>query len=695
MGRTRWLYAVLAILLVAGCGRKPQDTAEALRQAMAHADIAEVKSLIAGGADVNARDATGKTPLFHGNAEVVQLLIAHGADINVQDRWGFTPLHAALRGPSVAVETARLLINRGADVKTQSHDGETPLHVAAALGDLEFVRLLVAQGAEVRAETRTAETPLLRAAQKGRLAIAEFLIAKGADVNTQGGENFSSPLHAAVKLGHRRLVRLLLDSGAAVNPTDRLGRTPAVRAMQKSQMGIAKTLVAAGAEINLHLAAYLGDVATTKRLIEAGADVNLRDDLDYTALHYAARQGQAEVAELLIANGADVHAIDKYGYAPLHLAINHVEVTKVLLDHSANLNAGDWSGETALEKAIVRGDKEVVSLLLARGADIDLHMAAYIGRLDKVKELLANGADINLRLSRIDPSMLEELSAIYRDTPPDRSEPWGDTPLHRALQGGHADVVEFLTTAGADLEARGDQGQTPLHDAAYLGFADIAQMLIARGSNVNAVAGSSSRYGETPLQMAAHGGHTTMVALLVAHGADVNARDAEDRSALFHAWTKGFADVVAVLGDDANELALAKRKPYRVIIRNSEATKKVLLPDECDGTWIPTPSDIEGLDLVLKSYLIENTAVRTDTSVKREVLLASLRRYNQEYGGFISNGIRYIICNLVMTEDPEVPNEEEFTWWSTGFEDIARVIFDAERRTVIRIDDPTFYVFLY
>jgi len=675
------------MLLAAGCGKSPQDTSESLRRAVAHGNIAEVKSLIAGGANVNARDATGKTPLFHRNADIVQLLIAHGADMNVQDRWGFTPLHAALRGrPSVAVETAKLLIRRGAHVQTRSHDDETPLHAAAALGDLEIVRLLVAQGAEVRAETRTAETPLLRAAQKGRLAIAEFLIANGADVNTQGGENFSSPLHAAVELGHRRLVRLLLDSGAAVNPTDQLGRTPAVRAMQKNQMGIAKTLVAAGAQINLHLAAYLGDVATTKRHIEAGADVNLRDDLDHTALHYAARQGQSEAAELLITNGADVQAINEYGYAPLHLAINHVEVMRVLLDHGANLNAGDWSGETALEKAIVRGDKEVVSLLLARGADIDLHMAAHIGHLDKVKELLANGADINLRLSRIDPSMLEELSAIYRDTPPKQGKPRGDTPLHRAVRGGHADVVEFLAATGADLEARGEGGQTPLQEAADLGFAEVAEVLISHGADVNANSDDPEDWSQTPLHIAADYGHTATVVILLAKGADANVKDAQGRTALDYAWDRRFADVVALLGGDANDPALAQKKLYTVILRNPAAIEEVLSPGEHDGAWIPTEADIQGLDLVLKSYLTENTAIQTRTYVEREEILARLRCYSHEYGGFTLDGTKYILCNLVIMGLPDTPSEERFTsrmdaWWG-----ITRVIFDAETRTVVRVD---------
>lgn len=696
MGRIGLLYAVLAVLLVtAGCGKAPREDGEALRRAAGADDAERVKALIAEGMAPDARDTTGKTALFYaaqsGNMEIAQLLVTHGASIDAQDRWQITPLHAALRRRRTDV--ARFLVSAGAQVTVQTYDGETPLHAAAQMGDVEIVRLLVIRGAEINATTRTGDTPLLWAAKEGRHEIAKFLIAKGADVNAQGGDDFASPLHVAAEMDHIPLVRLLLDSGARIDPRDRLGRTPAVRAMQRGHRNLVSILIAAGAEVDLHLAAYLGDVTIAKRLIETGTDVNIRDDLDNTPLHYAARSGQAAVADVLIANGAEVDAEDEHGNTPLHLATKHVEVTKVLVDHGADLNARDQGGRTALQEAVSYGTREVVDLLVDRGAEIDLHLAAYIGRLDKVKELVAGGADVNLGHNQLDESIIKGLSAVYPEAAEEKSTHRADTPLHRAVQGGHADVVDCLLSAGADLEAQDVEGRTALHEAAYLGFTEIAKTLIAHGANVNAVAGTSWRYGDTPLQMAAHGGHTATVALLVAHGADVSARDAEDRSALFHAWTKGFADVIAALGGDVNDLAPAERQPYRVIIRNPEAIRKVLLPDECEATWIPEPADIEGLDLVLRSYLIENTAIATGTSVEREALLASLRRYNQEYGGFISNGTKCIVCNMVMTEHPEAPNKEEFTWWSVGCEDMARVIFDAEKRTVIRIDDPTFYVF--
>ncbi len=325
MGRVGWLHAVLVILLlIAGCGNNPQKDEETLRRAVARHDpnIGQIKALIADGVDLDARDMTGKTALFEvagtGNVEIARLLVAHGADINIADRWQITPLHEALRHRGA--EMARFLINAGAEVTVQTYGGETPLHEAARMGDLEIVRLLVARGAEINATTGTGETPLLWGAREGQYEIAEFLIAKGADVNIHSGDTLTSPLHLAAEMGHERLVRLLLDSGASVDLKDRVGHTPAIRAMQQNHRNVVAILAEAGAEINLHLAAYLGDVATAQRLIETGSNVNVRDDLGYIPLHYAAQQGQAEVTGLLIDNGADVDAEDNDGNTPLHLA---------------------------------------------------------------------------------------------------------------------------------------------------------------------------------------------------------------------------------------------------------------------------------------------------------------------------------------------------------------------------------------
>jgi hypothetical protein len=161
-----------------GAGVKNPVDAQLFRVVAAN-DAGAAAALIDQGADTNALDVLGRTPLytaaFYKRSELAKLLLAHGAKVNVGDTTGLTPLHAAVLAGSV--EVAALLIDAGAGINARSSSGKTPLHLAAATGQLELARLLLIDGADKSIRDNHGETAVTLG-EKNRHHATVALIAK-------------------------------------------------------------------------------------------------------------------------------------------------------------------------------------------------------------------------------------------------------------------------------------------------------------------------------------------------------------------------------------------------------------------------------------------------------------------------------------------------------------------------------------
>jgi ankyrin repeat protein len=137
-----------------------------LEQAISRAHADTIKSLIAQGVDINARNIRGHAPIHlatvKGNSDIVQLLLKNGAEVNVVGTdSGCTSLHYAA---SVGhVDLCELLVRYGADIDAQTAKLETPLHLAVAKGHREVVAILLKYSARLDIRDKNGMMPLQQA----------------------------------------------------------------------------------------------------------------------------------------------------------------------------------------------------------------------------------------------------------------------------------------------------------------------------------------------------------------------------------------------------------------------------------------------------------------------------------------------------------------------------------------------------
>ncbi len=590
-----------------------------------------VRILLIHGADINAKDRHGYTALMNacnsGRTEIVKLLLDRGADPNARDKAGRTALMAAaMQG---RVEAVKMLLARGADLAAKDKFGMTAVSSAS---DPKVRDLLAQRSAEAAGDTiEQKNKALIRAAMKGQWELVKRLLEKGADINAKGKGGVTA-LMRACRSAPLHVVTLLLDRGTDPNAASATGWTPLMESLRWNQPLKMKLLLKHGADPKasrkdgltvLMVASRWNGPSTVKLILDKGANINARTKQGWTALMFASAGGKLWNAKLLVARGADLNAVDKQGRTALSLAqskhhtevatllkefraavgkpygrsasarktrtgklskeardrnrkfleaadANRVKDVERLLNEGADINAQDPDfGMTALMRACWNGYREMVQLLLHRGADIgirdkDGRTAMKFAEQSTDKEMVAllkaprsldRGAESSLGLKsaapKTDPALearrsrvLEEVERhLKQRSVVDGQDRYGNTALMRAAGRGRLEEVKLLIEEGADVNIKNTRGGTALLAAAGNGRTEVSRLLLAKGADVNA----ANNRGWTALIFAASNSQVGIVRLLLDKGADINAKDKQGQTALMRASANGHQEIVKLL----------------------------------------------------------------------------------------------------------------------------------------------------
>lgn len=322
---------------------------------------ANLKALLAGGANARARAGDGRTALQlladceRGDpaALVKQLLdkARHKAPpaefqkfIAEQGTSGSAALiRAVSRGHA---ETVRLLLAAGASPNAVGADGKVALHLALDRGDTTTIKHLLDARANPNLADAAGATPLLKMVGKGDVVAVNALLGAGAKPNVADGQGWT-PLLRAVMAGNLELVKVLL--AAKANPD----------------------YAPEGGEAVLHVAIGLGQPAIVSALLGARANPDLLRRDGTSALYWSVRNGKPDMVQLLLAHGASLDR--RYQRAtPLYWSVvdNRLDILGQLIAARADVNL-TYEGEewTPLHKAAHDGNMQAYQMLLAAGAD--------------------------------------------------------------------------------------------------------------------------------------------------------------------------------------------------------------------------------------------------------------------------------------------------------------------------------------
>ncbi|KAE8146616.1 ankyrin repeat-containing domain protein [Aspergillus avenaceus] len=393
------------------------------------------------------------------------------------------------------------------------------------------------------------------------------------------GTRETTALHLAVFLGWRPIVTQLLDTAKEridVNAADSNGQTPLIIATREGHCDVVPALLDSGASIDLRSrdghavllqAAQASQSDTVERVI---SDLILRTK--HKVLHIKLVK---YIVAVIIAFTLEVVFLIS-GYFPTSAQVGHAE--RQLVDRALHLLAPEKEDDTQFKdhlrllQAVLSGECEAIRILvhncrnqckpgISYFHETAVFLAVEFGQTQAASILLNKGADINMRglqnctlLHRAAyQNNIEMVRMLLRHNPSiNLKDDAGLTAWSANLDKEHSPVLEVLRNAGADTNTQRMHGETDLYSAAAAGKLATVRFLLNQGVNPSL----QTDFGWAPLHWAAADGHLSCVEELLKAGAELDPVSDQSKSPLDMAIENNQQKVIKVLRDAGAKTAL-------------------------------------------------------------------------------------------------------------------------------------------
>ena len=399
-------------------------------------------------------------------------------------------------------DKARLLIEAGAEVNAENRYGMTPMFLAARAGMADIGILLLSAGVNPNATNAEGETLLMAAAKAGSAPLVRALLTDdfdrmmiGVDPNLTESWRGQTALMWAAAEDHVEAIQALVDGGADINKLSAYQKFIEPDP-DKRQGGFVYPKIPKGRLSALHFAARDGQLAAVQTLIDNGADLDIVDEEGSTSALLAILNGHYEIAASLFNAGADVNIQDKRGRTALFMAtdmhtldanprpgpkpygeLDSLDIIRLVLENDADPNLAltdglpAWlaqgsshngllnEGATPLIRASMSGDLEVINMLMEAGADpysTTTERETSRGTANGLTNVVMAAAGVGWRpsISRgrsSDAITTLDLFLNGFDFDINAANQAGVTALHAAVMRGSPEIVEYLGENGADF----------------------------------------------------------------------------------------------------------------------------------------------------------------------------------------------------------------------------------------------------